>query len=100
MDTQTPQSITCRSAFFGARHSAPKNALRQKVQEARARVSCEAEKKADRWASLGTDVSDDQQDITRGRGMVDSAFQGATGIGGTHSAVMSSYDYISTAQKT
>merc|ERR1719359_1288217 len=45
------------------------------------------------------DISDDQQDITRGRNMVDSKFQGAAGIGGTHNAVMSSQDYLSAGQK-
>ncbi|KAK3031913.1 hypothetical protein RJ639_036709 [Escallonia herrerae] len=51
--------------------------------------------KTDRWAGLGTDMSDDQQDITRGKGMVDSLFQ-APMASGTHYAVMSSYEYIST----
>ncbi|KAJ7950277.1 Ribulose bisphosphate carboxylase/oxygenase activase [Quillaja saponaria] len=50
----------------------------------------------DRWAGLAFDTSDDQQDITRGKGMVDSLFQSAMDTGsGTHYAVMSSYDYIS-----
>ncbi|KAF8396809.1 hypothetical protein HHK36_018442 [Tetracentron sinense] len=49
----------------------------------------------DRWRGLAFDVSDDQQDITRGKGMVDSLFQ-APMQSGTHYAVMSSYDYIST----
>eukprot|EP00243_Klebsormidium_subtile_P006723 TRINITY_DN28_c0_g1_i1.p1 TRINITY_DN28_c0_g1~~TRINITY_DN28_c0_g1_i1.p1 ORF type:complete len:492 (-),score=128.21 TRINITY_DN28_c0_g1_i1:925-2400(-) len=103
-----------RSAFLGSR-SATKNALRQTVSEGRARVTCEserrskwaslkeepkAEKKVDRWGGLGKDMSDDQQDITRGRGMVDSVFQGASGLSGTQNAIMSSYDYISTAQRT
>ena len=35
---------------------------------------------ADKWAGLATDSSDDQQDIQRGKGMVDSLFQGK-GIG-------------------
>nr|P85086.1 RecName: Full=Ribulose bisphosphate carboxylase/oxygenase activase, chloroplastic; Short=RA; Short=RuBisCO activase [Arachis hypogaea] len=41
---------------------------------------------------LAYDISDDQQDITRG--MVDSLFQ-APMNDGTHYAVMSSYEYIS-----
>ncbi|XP_062155721.1 ribulose bisphosphate carboxylase/oxygenase activase, chloroplastic isoform X1 [Alnus glutinosa] len=49
----------------------------------------------DKWKGLAFDESDDQQDITRGKGMVDSLFQAPTGSG-THYAVMSSYDYIST----
>jgi len=57
-----------------------------------------ASKKVDRWSGLGRDISDDQQDIQRGKGMVDALFQGATGMG-TQNAIMSSYDYISTAQR-
>ncbi|RZC19438.1 Ribulose bisphosphate carboxylase/oxygenase activase 1, chloroplastic isoform B [Glycine soja] len=48
----------------------------------------------DRWGGLAYDTSDDQQDITRGKGMVDTLFQ-APMESGTHYAVMSSYDYIS-----
>ncbi|KAF3449102.1 hypothetical protein FNV43_RR09826 [Rhamnella rubrinervis] len=48
----------------------------------------------DRWEGLALDSSDDQQDITRGKGMVDTLFQAPIGTG-THHAVMSSYDYIS-----
>lgn len=49
----------------------------------------------DRWQGLANDISDDQQDITRGKGMVDTLFQAPTGAG-THDAIMSSYEYIST----
>ncbi|XP_031488402.1 ribulose bisphosphate carboxylase/oxygenase activase, chloroplastic-like [Nymphaea colorata] len=48
----------------------------------------------DRWKGLATDISDDQQDITRGKGMVDSLFQAPMGTG-THHAVLSSYEYLS-----
>ena len=48
----------------------------------------------DRWGGLAFDTSDDQQDITRGKGMVDTVFQAPMGTG-THYAVMSSYDYLS-----
>ncbi|KAL1559440.1 AFG3 protein [Salvia divinorum] len=48
----------------------------------------------DRWKGLIEDVSDDQQDITRGKGLVDTLFQAPTGMG-THDAVLSSYEYIS-----
>ncbi|KAH0882498.1 hypothetical protein HID58_058594 [Brassica napus] len=48
----------------------------------------------DRWRGLAYDTSDDQQDITRGKGMVDSVFQAPMGTG-THNAVLSSYEYIS-----
>eukprot|EP00246_Nothoceros_aenigmaticus_P010082 TRINITY_DN263_c0_g1_i1.p1 TRINITY_DN263_c0_g1~~TRINITY_DN263_c0_g1_i1.p1 ORF type:complete len:487 (-),score=93.80 TRINITY_DN263_c0_g1_i1:892-2352(-) len=64
------------------------------VAAGKSRVVCTA----DRWAGLGTDISDDQQDITRGKGLVDSLFQGAQGMG-TQDAVMSSSDYINTAQR-
>ncbi|KAL5569033.1 hypothetical protein UlMin_025608 [Ulmus minor] len=52
----------------------------------------------DRWGGLAYDISDDQQDITRGKGMVDSLFQ-APMQSGTHYAVMSSYEYLSTGLK-
>nr|AFU50382.1 chloroplast ribulose bisphosphate carboxylase/oxygenase activase large isoform a [Ipomoea batatas] len=48
----------------------------------------------DRWKGLVEDISDDQQDITRGKGLVDSLFQAPMGTG-THHAVLSSYEYIS-----
>ncbi|KAG6504551.1 ribulose bisphosphate carboxylase/oxygenase activase, chloroplastic-like isoform X1 [Zingiber officinale] len=53
----------------------------------------------DRWAHLGTDTSDDQQDITRGKGLVDSLFQAPMGDG-THIPVMTSYEYISQGLRT
>lgn len=49
----------------------------------------------DKWKGLAFDTSDDQQDITRGKGMVDSLFQAPSGLG-THDAVLSSYEYLST----
>ncbi|RWR86123.1 ribulose bisphosphate carboxylase/oxygenase activase, chloroplastic-like protein isoform X1 [Cinnamomum micranthum f. kanehirae] len=49
----------------------------------------------DKWKGLAYDTSDDQQDITRGKGMVDSLFQAPMDTG-THFAVMSSYEYLST----
>ncbi|KAJ8533938.1 hypothetical protein K7X08_007262 [Anisodus acutangulus] len=48
----------------------------------------------DRWKGLVMDASDDQQDIARGKGMVDSLFQAPTGQG-THHAIMNSYEYLS-----
>jgi hypothetical protein len=53
----------------------------------------------DRWAGMSNDISDDQQDITRGRGMTDPLFQAGRGQGGTHNAIMSSYDYQSQGLK-
>lgn len=52
----------------------------------------------DKWRGLAYDTSDDQQDITRGKGMVDTVFQ-APQDSGTHYAVMSSYEYLSTGLK-
>jgi hypothetical protein len=52
----------------------------------------------DRWKGLVTDISDDQQDITRGKGIVDSLFQAPMGDG-THEAVLSSYEYLSAGLK-
>jgi hypothetical protein len=54
-----------------------------------------------RWRGMDADqdMSDDQQDIQRGRQMVDSLFQGGQGMGGTHNAILSSADYLSTAQR-
>ena len=40
-----------------------------------------------------------QQDITRGRGMVDSLYQAGGGAGGTHNAIMSSDEYMSQAAR-
>jgi len=53
----------------------------------------------DKWAGMGTDTSDDQMDIARGRDMVDSLFQGASGMGGTHNAIMTSEEYRSQGQR-
>lgn len=60
-----------------------------------AEVDEEKQTNKDKWRGLAYDTSDDQQDITRGKGMVDSLFQ-APMESGTHYAVMSSYEYIST----
>jgi hypothetical protein len=90
------------STFLGCNQKAS-GSLTLGVANANARVVCEAKAgeggKEDRWKGLGYDISDDQQDIQRGKGMVDSLFQGAVGLG-TQTAIMSSYDYISTAQRT
>lgn len=59
-----------------------------------AEVDEEKQSSKDRWKGLAFDISDDQQDITRGKGMVDSLFQ-APMNSGTHNAIMSSYDYAS-----
>jgi hypothetical protein len=40
-----------------------------------------------------------QQDIARGRGMVDELFQGWGGQGGTQNAIMSSSEYLSQVRR-
>lgn len=86
------------SSFLGSKVSKVAANVSMGVSKGKCRVVCEAveepKKKVDRWAGLGKDISDDQQDIQRGKGMVDSLFQGAVGMG-TQDVVMSSYDYIS-----
>ncbi|KAK6933135.1 ATPase, AAA-type, core [Dillenia turbinata] len=91
------------SAFLGtslkkvsSRFTSPKSAGSFKVV-AEADESKQTNK--DKWRGLAFDESDDQQDITRGKGMVDSLFQAPTGAG-THYAVMSSYEYISAGLRT
>jgi hypothetical protein len=75
---------------------APKTFLGARVSS----VSNGSKVEMSRWKGMDEDISDDQQDITRGRGMVDSKFQGAAGLGGTHNATMSSTDYLSAGMKT
>jgi len=53
-----------------------------------------------RWRGLDEDVSDDQQDIARGRNMVDSLYQGFQGTGGTHNAILNSTDYLSSSKRS
>lgn len=55
-----------------------------------------------RWKGMdaGMDASDDQQDIARGREMVDSLFQGSGGAGGTHNAILSSEEYLTNAARS
>ena len=64
-------------------------------------VAMSSKSQKGRWRSMdaGMDTSDDQQDITRGREMVDSLFQGGQGMGGTHNSILTSTDYLSQAQR-
>nr|APJ38046.1 rubisco activase [Populus trichocarpa] len=59
----------------------------------------EKQTEKDRWGGLVTDMSDDQQDITRGKGMVDSLFQAPQGTG-IYNPVLSSYEYLSQGLRT
>ncbi|KAK3034249.1 hypothetical protein RJ639_032184 [Escallonia herrerae] len=87
------------SAFFGniSKRLSSKATI-PKISSGRFKAVAEVdeEKKSttDRWRGLAYDTSDDQQDITRGKGMVDSLFQSSANSG-THFAVMSSHDYLS-----
>ncbi|XP_077238946.1 ribulose bisphosphate carboxylase/oxygenase activase, chloroplastic isoform X3 [Tasmannia lanceolata] len=88
------------SAFLGSSLKKVNSGLVQpKVSSGSFKIVAEIDEKKqtdkDRWKGLVYDASDDQQDITRGKGMVDPLFQAPSGAG-THYAVMSSYDYIST----
>ena len=90
------------SAFMGSNLKKSTSRLSNKAASAGsfkivAAVDPSEEKQTDqdKWRGLAFDTSDDQQDITRGKGMVDSLFQ-APMQSGTHFAVMSSYEYIST----
>jgi hypothetical protein len=53
----------------------------------------------DRNAEIAQQPLISQEDIARGRNMVDSVFQGGQGFGGTHNAVLSSSEYLSTASR-
>ncbi|XWS67107.1 hypothetical protein CRYUN_Cryun05aG0258500 [Craigia yunnanensis] len=103
--------LQLNSNGFGAGASVPSSAFlgnglkkvtpkirHQKVSPKNFKVAAEYDESKqtskDRWKGLVYDESDDQQDITRGKGMVDTLFQAPMGTG-THHAIMSSYDYTS-----
>lgn len=88
-----------RTTFYGKRLIVVNSkAISDKISSGSFKAVAEVDEKKqtdkDRWKGLVNDVSDDQQDITRGKGMVDTLFQAPMGSG-THHAIMSSYDYIS-----
>ncbi|KAK4403286.1 Ribulose bisphosphate carboxylase/oxygenase activase 1, chloroplastic [Sesamum angolense] len=86
------------SSFLGMSLKKVNSSHVPKVSSGNFKVVAEVNEKKqtdqDRWKGLVEDISDDQQDITRGKGMVDSLFQAPTGMG-THDPVLSSYEYIS-----
>ncbi|CAM6042923.1 unnamed protein product [Sphagnum compactum] len=97
-----PGCSGCTQKSSAGRSSSSLQALQSAAAaHGKSRITCEAKvgSKGDKWKGLGFDTSDDQQDIQRGKGMVDALFQGAQGMG-TQTPIMSSYDYISTAQRT
>lgn len=89
------------SGFFGGslKKLVNQRAIYPRVSSGNFKVVAEIDENAqtdkDKWKGLAFDTSDDQQDITRGKGLVDSLFQAPMGTG-THHAVLSSYEYIST----
>lgn len=92
------------SSFFGSSvRKSSSNPMRCAKANNNFKVVAEIDEKSqtekDKWKGLAYDISDDQQDITRGKGMVDTLFQAPMGDG-THHAVLSSYEYLSTAQRT
>ncbi|XP_073042188.1 ribulose bisphosphate carboxylase/oxygenase activase 2, chloroplastic-like [Primulina eburnea] len=82
------------SSFFGSSLKKVNLAFFPKSSRSSFKIVAE-----DRWKGLGEDISDDQQDITRGKGLVDALFQAPSGMG-THDAVLSSYEYLSQGLKT
>ncbi|XP_041992588.1 ribulose bisphosphate carboxylase/oxygenase activase 2, chloroplastic-like isoform X1 [Salvia splendens] len=89
------------TCFFGSRlkkastpNSSPKACSSRKLRVVGQEIDEQKQTDGDRWKGLVEDASDDQQDITRGKGLVDTLFQAPTGMG-THDAVLSSYEYIS-----
>lgn len=83
------------SSFLGSRSKKVYQSKSFRVQAEKSEIDEKKQTDTDRWRGLAYDISDDQQDITRGKGMVDSLFQAPSGAG-THDAIMSSYEYIST----
>jgi hypothetical protein len=96
MSTITQPRCGVKANAMAKRAVAPKTFLGARVSS----VSNGSKVEMSRWKGMDMDISDDQQDIARGRNMVDSKFQGGSGIGGTHNAVMSSTDYLSAGMKS
>ncbi|GLT89065.1 hypothetical protein SLE2022_070670 [Rubroshorea leprosula] len=100
-----PAAAVPSSAFFGislkkvSPRFANKAPVSFKVSAESAEIDESQQTDKDKWKGLAYDVSDDQQDITRGKGMVDTLFQAPMGDG-THYAVMSSYEYMSQGLRT
>ncbi|CAM8889704.1 hypothetical protein QQ045_027767 [Rhodiola kirilowii] len=100
-----PGGAAPSSAFLGCNlKKLSQKVTKQKIAPGGFKVAAEAgnkdkKEKIDKWKGLAYDISDDQQDITRGKGLVDSLFQAPSGAG-THDAIMSSYEYISTGLRT
>jgi len=94
-------TVLSKQTASAGRVAAPRAAPSSLNKVSRVHVAHATKSQKGRWRGMdaGADMSDDQQDIARGRGMVDELFQGFGGQGGTQNAIMSSSDYISQAQK-
>ncbi|CAK9154973.1 unnamed protein product [Ilex paraguariensis] len=90
-----PSSAFLGSSFKKVNSRFSNQKAESKVLKIVAEINDEKQTDKDRWGGLAYDVLDDQQDITRGKGMVDSLYQ-APMCGGAHDAILSSYEYIST----
>ncbi|GIM04615.1 hypothetical protein Vretimale_9160, partial [Volvox reticuliferus] len=93
------QTTMKSSSISGQRVGSARLATRS-VRRAHLQVVAASRSQVGRWRNIDADkdTSDDQQDITRGRQMVDDLFQGGFGAGGTHNAVLSSTEYLSQAR--
>eukprot|EP00890_Picochlorum_soloecismus_P006778 jgi/Picsp_1/925/NSC_04410-R1_ribulose bisphosphate carboxylase oxygenase activase len=104
MIAQTKMNLT--SSVAGTTVGARKTIAGAKFAPKSARNSCIAtmasKSQKGRWKGMDADqdMSDDQQDIQRGRQMVDSLFQGGAAESGTHNAIMSSEEYLSQAARS
>ncbi|KAL2940563.1 Ribulose bisphosphate carboxylase/oxygenase activase chloroplastic [Bienertia sinuspersici] len=92
-------SVVPSSAFLGSslkKHSNVRYPSRSSSMTIRAGPDQDEGKQStkDKWGGLAEDVSDDQLDIRRGKGMVDSLFQ-APMDSGTHVPVQSTFEYES-----
>lgn len=99
---QVSSGVAPSSAFLGSSlKRVSSKFINNKTSSFKVRAEVDGKKQTDgdRWKGLAYDISDDQQDITRGKGTVDSLFQAPMGDG-THYAVMSSYEYISQGLKS
>ncbi|XP_022986810.1 ribulose bisphosphate carboxylase/oxygenase activase, chloroplastic isoform X5 [Cucurbita maxima] len=86
------------SAFLGSRLKVSSKSTTSKMVIGNFKIVAEyneeKQTEKDKWRGLAFDTSDDQQDITRGKGLADPLFQAPMGTG-THNAVLSSYEYVS-----
>jgi hypothetical protein len=96
------QTTLNSTSFAGQRVTGPRPVAARVQKVRRLDVVNASKTQKGRWRGIDADkdMSDDQQDIARGRGMVDELFQGWGGTAGTANAVLSSSEYLSQAAKT